>query len=134
MTVPFWCVLLAYAVTYGTKIPVAIAMSREGRGYDNKNPREQQARLTGWGKRAVAAQNNGFEVSAYFAACVFIGHLSGGDAKWSAVLAVLFLISRVGYVALYLADLASLRSLVWGLGMAAATGIALSAHLSGSGG
>jgi len=126
MTLPFWCVLLAYAVTYGTKIPVAVAMAREGRGYDNRNPREQQARLTGWGKRAVAAQNNGFEVSAFFAACVFVGHLSGGDPRWSGILAVTFVVSRIVYVILYLTDQASLRSLVWGSGIAAGAGIALS--------
>lgn len=126
MTIPLACVLVAFLFNYLSKIPLAVAMAKEGKGYDNKNPREQQARLTGWGKRALAAHLNSFEVTPLFAACVFVGHLSQGDATWSARLAVGFLLSRVLYLGLYLANLDSLRSLAWFAGILASFGIALS--------
>lgn len=106
-----------------------VAMSREGKGYDNKTPREQQARLTGWGKRALGAHQNSFEVTPIFASCVLIGHLSGGDPIWSSRLAVTFVVSRILYTALYLADLDKFRSLIWGLGLLTSFGIALSSFL-----
>jgi uncharacterized MAPEG superfamily protein len=44
---------------------------------------------------------------------------------WSARLAVAFIVSRVVYVALYIADLSTLRSTVWAVGLAACFGLAL---------
>ncbi len=40
--------------------PVAFAMNKLD-GYDNKHPREQQSKLTGFGARALAAHQNCFE-------------------------------------------------------------------------
>ena len=50
---------------YFSKIPVAIAMHRNG-GYDNRHPRQQQAQLTGFGARALAAHQNAFEALIIF--------------------------------------------------------------------
>ena len=49
-------------------------------GYNNHNPRDQQADLEGWGKRALSAHLYGFEGFAPFAAAVFVAHLAGGSA------------------------------------------------------
>ncbi len=125
MTIPFICVFAGFALNYLTKIPVALAMAREGKGYDNKSPREQQTRLTGWGKRALAAHQNSFEVAPLFAACVIIGHLTQGDEKWRAILSVAFIASRILYIGLYLADLDWLRSLAWMAGIACCFGTGL---------
>lgn len=103
-----------------------VAMKREGKGYDNKTPREQQARLTGWGKRALAAHQNSFEITPVFVGCVLMGHLSNGNLEWSDRLAIIFVVSRVLYTALYLADWDKFRSLIWGLGLACSFGIGLS--------
>ncbi len=103
-----------------------VAMSKEGKGYDNKTPREQQARLTGWGKRALAAHQNGFEVAPLFAACVFVGHLTAGNAYFSSLCSIVFVISRIAYIGLYLADLDKFRSLIWALGIVASFSIGLS--------
>ncbi len=119
MTVPFLCVLIALIFTLATKLPLALAMAREAGGYDNRHPRDQQAALTGWGRRALASHQNAFEAFAPFAAAVLIAHAAGADPTWSARLAIAFLVSRVLYTALYLADLASLRSLAWTAGFAA---------------
>lgn len=115
MNLPFLCVGIAFLLLYLSKIPVAIAMHRAG-GYDNRTPREQQARLTGWGKRALAAHQNSFEAFAPFAAGVLIAEVGGADPAWCARLALCFIAARLLYNAFYLADLSTLRSAVWMVG------------------
>jgi uncharacterized MAPEG superfamily protein len=119
MSVPFLCVLAALILTLATKLPVAVAMARQRGGYDNRHPRDQQATLTGWGRRALAAHQNAFEAFPPFAAAVLIAHAGGADPLWSARLAVAFVVLRLVYTGLYLADLSSLRSLTWTAGFAA---------------
>ncbi len=126
MTTPLLCVLIAFLFNYLSKMPLAVAMAKEGKGYDNKTPREQQARLTGWGRRALAAHQNSFEVVPLFAACVFVGHLTQGNTSWSSALAVTFLVSRVFYTYFYLANFDYLRFGAWFVGLLASLGIALS--------
>jgi uncharacterized MAPEG superfamily protein len=115
MAVHFWCIVAAWVLVYAGKLPVAFAMQKAG-GYDNRHPRAQQAALTGWGARAVAAHLNGFETFAPFAVAVLVAHLSGSSTGLVDLLAVVFVVSRVFYVAFYLADLAALRSTVWSVG------------------
>ena len=67
MTTPFICVLVAYLLIYLPKLPLSAAMAKQPGGYDNKDPRGQQAKLDGWGARARAAHYNGFEA---FPGCV----------------------------------------------------------------
>ena len=118
MEISMWCIVAAWLVIYLTKLPVAVAMQRAG-GYDNHLPRAQQARLEGWGARSVAAHQNGFEAFAPFAAAVLVAHLAGGPQQIIDLLAISFVAARIGYVVCYLADWASLRSTVWGLGFLA---------------
>jgi uncharacterized MAPEG superfamily protein len=113
-----WCIVAAWLMIYLTKLPIAAAMQRAG-GYDNRLPRAQQARLEGWGARAVAAHKNGFESFAPFAAAVLVAHLGGGPAQLIDMLAISFVVARAGYVICYLADWASLRSAVWTVGFLA---------------
>lgn len=72
MTTPLLCIFLAFLLTHASKVPVAVAQARqakaEGKTYDNKHPRAQQAKLTGWGARALAGHKNAFENFAPFAA------------------------------------------------------------------
>lgn len=119
MSVPFLCILAAFLVVLASKIPVAVAMARQPGGYDNHHPRDQQAVLQGWGRRALAAHLNGFEAFPAFAAAVLVAVLAGADPLWTTRLAVLFVAARALYVALYILDLSSLRSLVWSVGFGA---------------
>ncbi len=119
MSVPLLCVGLAFVITLLTKGPVAVAMARQPGGYDNHQPRDQQKRLDGWGRRAVAAHLNSFEAFPGFAAAVLVAHAAGGDPTWATRLAVTFLIARVVYVPCYLADWHVLRSSIWTIGFAA---------------
>jgi len=115
MEIHLWCIVAAWLVVYGTKLPVAAAMHRAG-GYDNHLPRAQQARLEGWGARSVAAHQNSFENFAPFAAAVLVAHLAGGPERVVDLLAVSFVVARIIYVICYLADWALLRSGVWTVG------------------
>lgn len=125
MAIHLWCIVAAWAVVYGTKIPIALAMQQVG-GYDNHHPRAQQAALTGWGARALAAHQNGFETFAPFAAAVLVAHVAGGPVALVDGLAITFVVSRVAYIACYIGDQASLRSTVWGIGWLATWALFLS--------
>ena len=116
VTTPFLCVVLAFALIYLPRIFAAVAQTKMPGGMDNKHPRDQQAQLTGWGKRAAGAHLNGFEAFAPFAAAVIIAHLAHANAVWSVNLAVLFLVARAIYIALYIGNIDKLRTVVWLLG------------------
>ncbi len=117
MTVPFYCVAIALVLLYGSKIPVAMAMKQRPGGYDNRTPRDQQAQLVGWGRRALGGHMNSFEAFAPFAAGVAIAEIGHGDPRWATILAVTHVVARLGYLAAYLADTHLLRSSLWGLAM-----------------
>ncbi len=115
METHLWCIVAAWLVVYGSKLPVAAAMQLAG-GYDNHLPRAQQARLEGWGGRSVAAHQNGFETFAPFATAVLVAHLAGGPERILDLLAISFVVARIVYVICYIADWAMLRSVVWTVG------------------
>lgn len=110
------CIFVAFLLNMLSKGPVALAMSRQPGGYDNKDPRAQQAGMVGWGRRAVAAHLNGFEAFPAFAAAVLVAMVTGADPTWTSRLAVAFVIARVLYIPLYIFDKDFLRSAVWGVG------------------
>jgi len=125
MSTPFVCVFIAFLLNLLSKGPLALAMSRRPRGYDNKHPRDQEATLEGWGRRAFAAHHNGFEAFPAFAAAVLIAQISGADAVWSARLALVFVVARTLYLPLYIFNLDILRSTVWMVGVGAICGLFL---------
>lgn len=118
-TIANWCVVAACVLPILT-VGMAKATTRGPRkngGYDNHNPREWEAKLAGWKARAVAAQNNGFEALPLFIAGVLMAQQSHADQGRIDLLAMAFVVTRVVYVALYLKDVATLRSLVWAIGL-----------------
>ncbi len=119
MATPYLCILIAWLLCYAPKLVSSAAMAKQPEGYDNKHPRQQQAKLQGWGARAHAAHLNGFEAFAPFAAAVLVAQVGGGDPRRVAMLSIAFVISRVVYIAAYLADLDYLRSMLWLLGLLA---------------
>ena len=117
-TVPLICLPIGFALVFVPKIPLSIAMAKQPEGYDNRSPRDQQARLTGWGRRAAAAHANGFESFPAFAAGVLASHVTGASPRWAAIFAVAYVIARSLYVVAYDGDVAPLRSLVWTIAFA----------------
>jgi uncharacterized MAPEG superfamily protein len=98
------------------KIPVAKAMNEQG-GYNNHLPRQQQAQLTGFGARALAAHQNSFEAFIIFAVGVLMAHTTQTAGWLIDALAIVFVIARIIYLLCYWADLAWQRSLVWFVGL-----------------
>ncbi|HUP98394.1 MAG TPA: MAPEG family protein [Usitatibacter sp.] len=113
MTVAYWCVLVAALLPYAT-----VAVAKYDRSYDNRSPRDWEARLEGRGRRAVFAHQNHFEAFAPFAAAVIIAHLARAPQLPVDVLAGAFVLARVAYTWAYLANRHYLRSLLWTAGFA----------------
>jgi uncharacterized MAPEG superfamily protein len=116
MSIPFWCVFISALLIFVAKIPVAKAMNDLG-GYDNHLPRQQQAQLTGFGARALAAHQNCFEAFILFAVGVLMAHTTQTAGWLIDLLAIIFVITRIIYLLCYWVDLAWQRSLVWGIGL-----------------
>ncbi len=85
---------------------------REG-GFDNHNPRAWLAKQTDWRARANAAQANCFEALPFFIGAVLASQQLGANQTLVDLLALLYIVARILYVMLYLADSAKLRSTVW---------------------
>jgi uncharacterized MAPEG superfamily protein len=117
------CLPLGFALVYLPKIPLSMAMAREPEGYDNAAPRDQQAKLTGWGRRAAAAHANGFESFPAFAAGVLATQVTGASPRWAALLSVAYVAARLLYTVAYLAGVAPLRSAIWTVGFVASVGL-----------
>lgn len=125
MTIANWCILAACLLptaTIGLAKVASAAQPRESR-YNNRQPREWTAGLSGWMQRANGAQANGFECLPLFIAAVILAQQAHADQGRIDLLAMSFIAIRVVYVAAYLANAASLRTLVWLAGVA--TSIAL---------
>ena len=87
------------------------------RDYDNHDPRAWLARQDSWRARANAAQNNSLEAFPFFAAAVLLALHSGADAAVVAQWGWAFVALRLVYIYCYVADRASLRSIVWLFGL-----------------
>jgi len=101
-------------------LPIVCAgISKWGaRDYDNHDPRAWLARQGSWRARANAAQNNSLEAFPFFAAAVVLALHGGADAAVVAQWGWAFVALRLVYIYCYVADRASLRSIVWLLGLA----------------
>ena len=86
--------------------------------YDNHNPRAWYASLDGLAARANAAQQNCLEAFPFFAVGVLVAALSGADGDSLETVPWMFIVARVAYVACYLNDKASWRSIFWVIGFA----------------
>ena len=124
MTFAFWCVLAAAFLPYLT-----IAIGKVDARYDNRAPRDWEAKLEGYKRRAVAAHQNHFEAFAPFAAAVIIARILQAPQDKVNALAAAFIVLRLAYTWAYLSNRAGLRSLCWGLGFACVVAIFLAAGL-----
>ncbi len=113
MPIAYWCILIAGVFPYAV---VALA-KRSGDGYDNADPRNVENLLEGSRYRAHMAHLNSFEAFGFFAVSVIVaGQLNGGPHPVLDLLAVLWVMSRILYVAAYLGDRPTLRTSVWSVG------------------
>ncbi len=122
----YWCVFVA------ALLPIVCAgIAKWGMftrppqqgGYDNANPRAWLAAQGEWRARANAAQANSFESLPFFMGAVIIAHQLGADQTRLDVLAGAFIVLRMAFVALYVANLPTLRTVAWTLAFAVNVGI-----------
>ena len=112
---PSLCAMLAKSGGVGKR-------RRDG-GFDNHNPRDWLSRQTGWQARANAAQSNSWEALPIFLAGLFVAQQHQATQGTVDALAMGFIAARLGYIGLYLADQATLRSVVWAAGIAASAAL-----------
>lgn len=120
MTIAETCLLIACL------LPLACAWTakqsgfgkprREG-GFDNHNPRQWLGTLQGLPARANAAQQNSFEALPLFIAGVLVAERMQAAQGTIDALAIAFIVARVAYILAYLADRATVRSLLWVAGL-----------------
>ncbi len=102
MTVAIWCILVALILPY-----VAFSFVK---GVDPNQPRHGVGDLADQSGRAYGAHLNGLETFPWFAAAVIVAHMVGGPSRIVDVLAVIYVLLRIGHLAAYLADRQPLRS------------------------
>ena len=94
-------------------------------GYDNRNPRAWLAQQTGRRARANAAQANSFEALPLFIAAVLAAQQMQVAQSVIDGLALAFVALRVAYIWLYVADLATARTLAWSAALAVSVALLL---------
>lgn len=132
MTLATACVLIACLlpiVCAGIAKSPGFGKPRRDGGFDNHNPRAWMAGLEGWQARANAAQQNSFEALPIFIAGVLLAQQAEVRQGLVDGLACAFIVLRAGYIAAYLRDTASLRSLLWAAAMACCVGLFVSTAL-----
>jgi uncharacterized MAPEG superfamily protein len=125
-TLAYWCVLVAALlpiVCAGIAKWGTFTVPRKQGGFDNANPRAWLANQTDWRARANAAQANSFEALPFFIGAVIIAHQLGAHQGWLDILAFLFIVLRLVYTMMYLADQPKVRTLVWVTALAVNVGI-----------
>jgi uncharacterized MAPEG superfamily protein len=127
--VPYLAIIAAFALVHIPRFVVGREMHKQEGGYDNRDPRAQQASLEGLGRRALAAHNNGFEAFAPFVAGVLAAVQRGVRIEVIAGLCIAFVVVRSIYVAAYLADKSSARSGAWTLGTIATAALMICAAI-----
>ena len=108
MPIAFWCVLVAALLPF----PFTLA-AKWSKRFDNARPRQYFETVTGWRQRAHWTQLNSFEAFPAFAAAVVINYLMSGPNPRADALAVAFIVFRVLFGLCYVADKATLRSVMW---------------------
>ena len=111
LAIAYWCVLIAAVLPYVWAGVAKAGMPKS----DNRNPRAWLAsqESNSRAQRANAAHLNAFEAFAPFAAGVVLAQLAGVAPGTIALLAVVFIALRVLHGVLFLADVATGRSLAW---------------------
>lgn len=120
MTLAYWCVLFA-----GVMPVLTILSAKLRRDYDNADPRAWLAQQHGWRQRADYAHRNHFEAFPFFAAAVIIAQQVHAPQASINLLAIGFILARIAYTLLYLANLASLRTLAFSVAYGCVLGLFL---------
>ena len=115
MTAAEWCVFATLMLYLLTIAPIKWIGFRR---FDNSRPRDPGFYQDPIASRALGAHQNGIEAFPFFAIAVLLAEFHGGPQRLVNELAILFLIVRIAYVFTYLGNRPTLRSILWGIGLA----------------
>ena len=118
MTTAYWCVLIAALMPF-----VFAGIAKWSPGFDNAKPRVYLAALDGFRQRAHWTQLNSFEMFPMFAAGVLVAQQVGVSQGTIDALAIAYVLARALYGAMYLADWATARSVVWLVALGCVVGL-----------
>jgi uncharacterized MAPEG superfamily protein len=110
MTGAEWCLFGAVLLYLVTLAPTKGLAPRE---FDNANPRDPKFFEQPIRKRALGAHINGIETFPFFAAAVLLAEFRHAPQDWVDGLALAFLLTRVAFVAAYVGDRPTLRTVLW---------------------
>jgi uncharacterized MAPEG superfamily protein len=113
MTLPFWCVFIGGLLPYVWAGASGALRKKEFGKADNNHPRIQQQQATGAAARAVGAERNAWEALMLFAPAVIAAHLFNPGSTLAPTLCFAWVGLRVLHGVLYLANLATFRSLTF---------------------
>ena len=112
MPLAYWCVLIAALLPL-----VWVTYSKVGADSNNQYPREEYDDLAPAKRRAYAAHENAYENFPFFAVAVIVALTMGAPASTVNLLAVLYLIVRIGHGVLYIANKAKFRSAAYAVAL-----------------
>lgn len=119
MTVPLWCLIVVAALPLVLAISTIYFRIRQFGSWDNNDPRKQYEQLSGAGWRVWAAQQNAWEALALFTAVVMISYIAGSDPDKSGIAAIVYACTRLIHPVLYIANLSTLRTISFTVGLSA---------------
>ncbi|QIO07169.1 MAPEG family protein [Acinetobacter shaoyimingii] len=111
-----YLILIACLMPYFFTIVAKMAAGFKAQ--DNQNPREFLAKTTGLAARANAAQQNSFESLPLFISAILMAEYMVVPQFFIMLLGTAYLVLRVLYGICYMANWATLRSIIWFLSMA----------------
>ncbi|NNG77003.1 hypothetical protein HLH10_12025 [Acinetobacter sp. ANC 4277] len=110
-----YLILIACLLPY---VFTVIAKKTAGfKGRDNQNPRDFLAKTTGLAARANAAQQNSFESLPLFIAAILMAEYMVVPQAVIMTFGIAYIVLRIVYGICYLANWATLRTIVWTLSL-----------------
>jgi len=109
-----YCIAAAAGLIY---LPfLAVSYARVRVGLDLAAPRAMFDKLPPYAQRAAWAHQNSFEAFMIFAAAALMAYLTGVDSPVAVGAAIAFVVARLLYSVLYIANVPLGRSLMWAIG------------------
>ena len=112
---------ISYLILIACLLPyvfTVIAKKTAGfKGRDNQNPRDFLAKTTGLAARANAAQQNSFESLPLFIAAILMAEYMVVPQTVIMTFGIAYIVLRIVYGICYLANWATLRTIVWTLSL-----------------
>jgi uncharacterized MAPEG superfamily protein len=113
MTIAEWAILAAVLLYLLTLAPIKAIGHRE---FKNSDPRAEAFYDPPMRKRMLGAHLNGIETFPFFAAAVLLAEFRACAQPWIDGLAVCFILVRLLFVAAYVGNRPTVRTLLWNVG------------------